>query len=36
VFLALASHLDTLRHQTVRSLTTADRWLQTLLRYPPR
>jgi DNA polymerase-3 subunit epsilon len=36
VFIALATHLDTLRAQTVRRLSTADRRLQALLTYPFR
>ncbi len=36
VFLALATHLNALRPQTVRSLVVADRHLQSLLAYPSR
>jgi DNA polymerase III subunit epsilon len=36
VFLALATHLDALRPQTVRRLSTADRRLDALLTYPSR
>jgi DNA polymerase-3 subunit epsilon len=36
VFIALATHLDALRPQTVRRLSTADRRLEALLMYPSR
>ena len=36
VFLALATHLDAARAQTVRSLTSAERRLQALLAYQSR
>ena len=35
VFLALASHLDAIRPQTVSSLVTAPRRLETVRMYPP-
>jgi DNA polymerase III subunit epsilon len=36
VFVALAMHLDARHPETVRSLTTAGRRLESLLAYPPR
>ena len=36
VFIALAMHLDARHPETVRSLTTAGRRLESLLAYPPR
>ncbi|MGD1056068.1 MAG: exonuclease domain-containing protein [Solirubrobacteraceae bacterium] len=36
VFVALATHLDTRRAQTVRRLTSAGRLLESLLAYPTR
>jgi DNA polymerase-3 subunit epsilon len=34
VFIALATHLDARRRQTVRSLTAAGRWLEAIRAYP--